>query len=205
MFFFIPSLFFEKASFITCRVWSRFVCFLLKHICRIDHKIIGLENIPKNSPYIIASKHQSAWETISFLFIFNVPVFVYKKELLKLPIFSSYLKRTKMIPIDRRNPKSAINTITKSCAELKGSNRAIIIFPEGTRTRYGSKTKIKPGIYLIAKQTGYPVIPVSLDSGKFWSREQSYKKPGIITVKIGKEIPLSENKNDFLKDLENKI
>lgn len=203
--FLIPSLFSYKIANFTGRVWGHVNLFSLKLICNITYEVKGKEFIPKQGAFIIAAKHQSIWETMSLLTIFPNAVIIHKKELLYTPVIGLYLKAMRMISINRQNPRSAISSIKKHYLKSKNKDRPLIIFPEGTRTNYGEKTAIKPGIYLIAKETKFPILPVTLNSGKYWPKKGSIKPNGKIIVEAFATITELGNKNDFLNKIEKQI
>lgn len=203
--FLIPSLFSHKIACFTGRIWGHVNLLSLKLICNISYQLKGKEFIPKQGEFIIAAKHQSIWETMSFLTIFPNAVIIHKKELLFTPVIGLYLKAMRMISVNRQNPRAAINSIKKHYLKSKNKNRPLIIFPEGTRTNYGEKTVIKPGIYLIAKETKFPVLPVTLNSGKYWPKKGSIKSGGTIIVEAFPTITNLDNKNDFLTKIEKQI
>jgi 1-acyl-sn-glycerol-3-phosphate acyltransferase len=178
------------------RNWAAFSIFLLKHLCNIQVEVIG--SLPKNEPLLVASKHQSAWETIFFLLLFDNPVFVLKQELTKIPIYGWYLAKLGMVIIDRKAGVQAIQKLKKGAAEAFKSGRSLIIFPEGTRTKPGQKVRYKSGIKILAEEFNLPVIPIKLNSGYYWPQ----KKSGTIRVEILQPIISS---NNLLRELEEKI
>ncbi len=180
-------------------VWSRTVLALLKLICGLTWRVTGVENIPKGN-FILASKHQSALETIVLPLIFRNPVFVLKKELVQIPIFGTYLKKMGMIYIDRSQGQRAIHNIKKQLLCLpKGS--VVVIFPEGTRTRAGLITeKYQSGVALIYETLKYPVLPVAVDTGIFWPKTGGVM-PGIASIKILK--PINPERLDAQNTMQN--
>ena len=98
---FSPTLFMpKKYIFLATKVYAYIVLLGLKIICKINHEIKLESKLPK-TPFIIASKHSSAWETIFFIYYFKNPNFILKKELLFIPVFGQYLWRMGMIAINR--------------------------------------------------------------------------------------------------------
>ncbi len=85
--------------------WAQSNILLMRAICNIKVEFRGVEKIPKG-PLIVASKHQSMWETISMLRFFEAPFFALKRELMFIPIFGLFLLKTSMIAIDRSLPAS---------------------------------------------------------------------------------------------------
>jgi len=149
------------------------------------------------------SKHQSTWETMGLQQIFPPQTFVVKRELLKVPFFGWGLAAMKPIAIDRGAGHKAVQQIVTQGIERLKQGIWIVIFPEGTRVHPGQKIRYKLGGAILAAKSGYPVIPVALDSGKYWPKKQFLKKPGTIHVVIGPPIQTRDrNPDDILADVE---
>ena len=167
--------------------WAHLMLFLLRLICGIRYRVIGVEHIPA-APSIILSKHQSAWETLAFQQIFPPQVWVLKKELLRVPFFGWGLALTSPIAIDRSSRKAALKQIVEQGKDRLKQGFWIVIFPEGTRIAPGKKGKYGIGGAWLATHTGVPVVPVAHNAGEFWGRNSFLKLPGTITVSIGEPI-----------------
>src|ERR1700724_1964322 len=90
----------RRAIMAIARYWARSSIWLMRVICNIRVEYRGLEKIPKG-PLIVASKHQSMWETFALLPFFDQPLFIVKRELMLIPFYGWYLKKANMIGIDR--------------------------------------------------------------------------------------------------------
>ncbi len=193
----------KTITMIVGRVWSIGMLFGLRVLCGIKHEIRGKENLPKGS-FIIASKHQSAWETIVFLSIIDYPIYILKQELLKLPFYGTYLRNMEMIAVDRSGGSSALKKMLADVKNRLSQNRPVIIFPEGTRVAVGTTVKYHPGIALIyqEKDMDFPIIPVALNSGLFWARNAFIKRPGIITMEYLPAIEKGLDRKDFINKLQ---
>lgn len=167
--------------------WVAGATWLIKHLLRIDYRVLGRENIP-DRPSVILSKHQSAWETIVLQMIFPWTLFVWKKELKMLPFFGWALAATPMISVDRGAGKEALRQLVEQGRMRLGQGYWVIIFPEGTRTPVGMHRRYKVGGAHLAVETGVPLVPVALNAGEFWSRRAFIKYPGTVTVSIGPAI-----------------
>ncbi|MCO5097660.1 MAG: lysophospholipid acyltransferase family protein [Rhodocyclaceae bacterium] len=167
--------------------WVTMATWLIKHLLRIDYRVLGLENMP-DRPSVILAKHQSAWETIVLQMIFPWTLFVWKSELKRLPFFGWALAATPMISIDRAGGKESLRQLVEQGRMRLSQGYWVIIFPEGTRTPVGSHRRYKIGGAHLAVETGAPAVPVALDSGEFWSRRAFIKYPGTVTVSIGPAI-----------------
>jgi 1-acyl-sn-glycerol-3-phosphate acyltransferase len=164
--------------------WARFVIWWLEKTCQVTYEVQGLENIPSQTA-IVLSKHQSTWETLLFQKIFPPQIWLLKRELLWLPLFGWALATLQPIVIDRKNLRESLKQIIKQGKQRLAQGLWIIIFPEGTRLAYGDKKRYGIGGARLAEQSGYPVLPVAHNSGKFWSSKRFIKKPGTIQVIIG--------------------
>ena len=167
--------------------WAHLMLFLLRVICGIRYRVIGAEHIPQ-TPGIVLSKHQSAWETLAFQEIFPPQVWVLKKELLLVPFFGWGLAMTSPIAIDRSSKKAALKQIVSQGKDRLKKGFWIVVFPEGTRIAPGKKGRYGIGGAWLATHTGAPVIPVAHNAGRFWGKNALIKLPGTITVSIGAPI-----------------
>lgn len=199
----------RKKSFIDdcAKKWSQSILFFLRIFHKINYEIIGLENIPQ-TPCIIACKHESMWETVVFHLICKHPAYIYKKELLKVPFYGWYVKKMTGIKVDRQGGASALKDMikqTKSCL-AKGHN--VIIFPQGTRVPPHASVAEYPyqvGIAALYLAANVPIVPVALNSGKFWGKSMLIRKKGKITLKFLEPIQPSLSKKELMTILENKI
>lgn len=176
-----------------------------KYILGLDYQIIGAEHIPENGSFIIASKHQSAYETLKLFIIFDKPAIIYKKELQWIPLWGLYLIFSKMIPINRGKTRAALNSIITNSKDVVESGRPITIFPQGTRTKVGEKKPYKSGFMRLYEHYNLPILPIALNSGCFWGKNSFLKKPGLVTFKILPLVPAGQDPKAVLKQLENDI
>jgi len=171
-------------------LWAKTILFWLKISCNINFKVNGLENIPKK-PFMVLSKHQSAWETIAFQKIFPPQVWVLKRELLWIPFFGWGLAMTSPIAINRKAGKQALGQMLKQGVDRINKGFCIIIFPEGTRIKPKEIGKYHIGGAWLAKKTKIDIVPVAHNAGSFWPKNSFIKLPGEITVSIGLAIDTS--------------
>ena len=177
--------------------WALSMLWWLRVTCGIRYRIIGAENIPA-TPSIILSKHQSAWETLAFQQIFPPQVWVLKRELLWLPFFGWGLAMTSPIAIDRAGGREALRQMVAQGKDRLKKGFWVVIFPEGTRTSSGEKGKFHIGGAWLATHTQAVTVPVAHNAGEFWGKNSFVKKPGIITVSIGRPIATAGMKPDAL-------
>lgn len=173
------------------RSFLRAFLFMLKTICHLDYQIEGLENIPKNRTGIILCKHQSTWETFFLPTLFHNPAIILKQELFWLPFFGWGLALSDPIAINRGKKGSAMQQIIEKGKKRLDDGRWVLVFPEGTRVPYGVVGHYKLGGARLAAATGYPVLPIAHNAGRYWPRRKFIKQPGTIRIVIG---PLIESK-----------
>jgi len=167
--------------------WSQLVVGAAESICGIRYRVLGAEQLP-TPPYIVLSKHQSAWETLAFQQIFPPQVWVVKRELLWIPFFGWGLAMLAPIAIDRGAGPSALRHMLEQARDRLAQGFCIVIFPEGTRVAPGKRGEYHPGGAWLAARTATLVVPVAHNSGETWRRNAFLKYPGTITVSIGAPI-----------------
>ena len=158
----------------------------------IEVRVTGMEHLPvgETKPAILLVKHQSTFETFLMPTLMPHPVaYVFKKELLRVPFFGWSIGRLDMIHIDRSQRTQAFGKVVEQGKRLLAKGVWIIMFPEGTRIPRGQKGQYKVGGTRLAVQTGAPVIPIAVTSGKVWPRKAFIKRPGVVDVSIGPPIP----------------
>jgi 1-acyl-sn-glycerol-3-phosphate acyltransferase len=177
--------------------WNLFIVWLGKVLCGMRYEIRGLENLP-DAPAILLSKHQSAWETIFFLWFMPRPlVYVFKRELLFIPFFGWALGLLRMVPINRSKSRDAFAQVVAQGRRRLADGLWIIMFPEGTRAMPGKKGKYKIGGARLALETNTLIVPIAMNSGDCWP------KNSFITISIGKAIPpAGREAQDLIQEVE---
>ena len=203
---FLPLFFLPRSiGLLVLTFWARVSQSILFYLCEVDFEVYGQDYIPKERA-LIASKHQSTWETINFLHILDQPpVMILKKELLFIPFFGQYALKFGNIAINRKAGVSAIKDMVKKAKRSRDQNRSILIFPEGTRSTINSDPEYKRGILALYKNLKIPCVPVALNSGLFWPKNKLKKKPGKISVEFLKPIEPGLSDDDFMKQLQARI
>ena len=201
--FHIPYLFkSRKESMIVLQRWGTHSRRLMNIILGLYYRTEGIENIQKG-PVIIASKHQSAWETNVYADFIKDPTVVVKKELTYIPLYGHFIKKFDLIDVDRSKGTSSLKELVKKAKRVcLQQNRSLLIFPEGTRSTPGEKTQYHPGVAALYSQLKIPVVPVALNSGNFWGRRSFLKKPGVIIVKFLPPIQPGLGRKEFMDKLE---
>jgi 1-acyl-sn-glycerol-3-phosphate acyltransferase len=169
-------------------LWARTLVLAARVICGIRIEVTGLDNIAPGAA-LIASRHQSAFDTFVWLTLLPRCCYVLKDQLIRIPLFGKLILASQMIPIKREAGSGAIRTLLREADRAVREQRQIVIFPEGTRSEPGQPGPMQPGILALASRTGLPIIPVATDSGLCWGRRAFRKQPGTIHILIGQPIP----------------
>ena len=203
----IPFLFIKDRYMICAgKVLSNYVVYLLKIFLNTKVEFRGLENIKKYEKYFVASAHQSMFETFALQTVLPGPIFILKKELIKIPIFGWCLKKIGAIDIVRETAtKENLNFFDKILEKTKKTNRPLLIFPQGTRVSYKDRPPFKKGVGKIYDFIKLPCIPVALNSGKVWPKNSFNKYPGNIIVSFLNPIEPGLGKDKFLEKLQSEI
>lgn len=170
--------------------WTHWNLWWLDKTCRLNHSVVGEENIPAK-PTIIFCKHESAWETLALQCYFTPQVWVIKRELLWIPFFGWGLATLRPIAIDRKASRAGLEQILSQGRERLKDGCWVVIFPEGTRVAPGERRRYRQGGAALAQQTGFPILPVAHNAGDFWPRNSFIKRPGTIQLCFGPVIESS--------------
>jgi len=194
----IPTLALPRTALLrVANWWAQTNILLMRVVCGIKVEFRGTEKIPKG-PLLVASKHQSMWETISLLQFFDAPFFVVKRELKWIPVFGLFLIKANMIAIDRRaGGRALLAMVRRAVAEVR-DGRQLVIFPEGTRTAPGAPPRYKPGVGQIYVECGVTCLPVALNSGLFWPRRSFMRYPGTLVVEFLDPLPPDLPREEFI-------
>ena len=194
----------RRAVIAWAQAWIAFVLWWLRITCRLSHRVIGRENLPKG-PVIIACKHQSSWETLAFTLLFPDVAIVLKRELLFIPVVGWAMARAGNVAVSRGEGASALRGLLRQARTVIADGRSIVIFPEGTRVAPGDHKPYQVGTAALYRQLGVPVVPVALNSGVFWGRREFIKRPGTITMEVLAPIVPGLGREAFMAALRERI
>jgi 1-acyl-sn-glycerol-3-phosphate acyltransferase len=129
-------------------------------VSRVKVSVEGLSNIDPASPYIYMANHQSNFDIPVLLGHLTVQFrWLAKMELFKIPIFGRAMRKAGYISIDRYHRESAFESLKVAANKIKGGV-SVLIFPEGTRSRDGNIRPFKKGGFVMAIDSGVPIVPV---------------------------------------------
>jgi 1-acyl-sn-glycerol-3-phosphate acyltransferase len=200
----LPTFVLPRAVFMAlARSWGRTSNALLA-IAGIRVEYRGLDRIPPGA-LLVAAKHQSVWETFAILTVVDDPAYIFKRELMWIPLFGWYLWKSGMVPVDRRARGGAMPGMIARAREELARGRQIVIFPEGTRTSPGAPPAYRGGIANLYAATNVPCLPIALNSGLFWPRRKFIRYPGTIVLEVLDPIPPGFDREAFAARVQRNI
>lgn len=194
--------YYQISGFIGKNIWSSVLLF----VSGIQVNIFGKENIDTSKTYIYVANHESLYDIPA---LFNkLPIYVSflaKKELKKVPFMGWAMTASGYIYIDRSNREKAKESLQKAGEEIKNGKNAII-FPEGTRTKTGEIGIFRKGAFVLSKETGIEIIPMSIKGARECLAAGSYNiRPGKIQINIGKPISPNNFNNKSVEEYANTV
>src|SRR5262249_44445985 len=186
------------------KVWSRTNLWLLKTVCGVHVEFTGIDKIPPG-PLLVACKHQAMLETFAMVPLFSRPTYIVKRELMWIPLFGWFMRKGRMIPVDRTARRQALTRMTARARDELEQGRQIVIFPEGTRTAPYAPPAYNRGIAYLYAAAGVPCLPVALNSGLYWGRRSLVRYPGTVRIEMLDPIPPGLDREAFLARLEHDI
>jgi 1-acyl-sn-glycerol-3-phosphate acyltransferase len=167
------------------RTWARMFLWLARVVLDVRLQIEG--TVPTAS-VLVAAKHESAYETLALVALIDDPIIVLKRELADIPLFGKLTRRHGVIPVNRSASATALRNMLQAADAAKTQQRAVLIFPEGTRVARGQAPRLQAGFAGLYARLEMPVVPVATDAGLAWPRGL-VKRPGIVTLRFAETIP----------------
>jgi len=192
----------------SCVGWLRWAIWGARVICGVRYRVHGMDNVPTaadaRSAVLLASKHQSTWETFAYPVLMPHPLaYVFKRELLYIPFFGWAMARMDMIHIDRSKRTEAWNKVAEQGKRLFAQGNWVIMFPEGTRSPRGGQGTYKTGASRLAIDAGVPIVPIAATAARCWPRKSFLLRPGVVDVSIGKPIPsVGRQADELMREVE---
>lgn len=178
------------------KLHSRTIVVLLRWIAGVKMEVRGLERLPEGG-YIVASKHQSAWDTIAPMAYLPDPAVILKKELMDIPLYGQFARKLGMVPVRRDRGAVALREMARTARKRAEDGRQVFIFPEGTRRAPGAPPDYKPGVVLLYQELDAPCVPLALNSGLYWPRRTWRLNPGTIIMEFLEPIPPGLSREAF--------
>lgn len=192
--------------FVLARLWAKIILFGMG----LPYRITREQEMEKGKSYMLVANHTSMSDIMLMLVVSKNPfVFVGKKELVKIPIFGFFYKRT-CILVDRNSSKSRFEVFQRAQKRLS-QGLSICIFPEGgvPDDETVLLDEFKDGAFRLAIEHQIPIVPMSFyDNKKHFSFSFFSGYPGLLRAKVHKFVATDgltmDDKTD-LKDLKEKV
>lgn len=181
-------------------VWGRIELGLARAIVGLGYTVEGRPHLARRD-VVFAAKHQSVFDALALPALIDDPAIVVKRELLWIPLFGWYLARAGMIAVDRKGGAAALRALVAQARRARAAGRPILIFPEGTRTPPGAPVGLQPGIAALYDALAAEIVPINLDSGRYWPRRSFMRRAGRVRIIAGPPIPAGLARRDFLDRL----
>ncbi|MEJ1967595.1 MAG: lysophospholipid acyltransferase family protein [Rhizomicrobium sp.] len=193
----------RRLTTLMARLWVALNFWGLRVFAGLGFEVRGA--VPPNG-VLIALKHMSMWETMAIYALLDDPAIVLKRSLTYVPFYGWYLRKARMIAIDRDGRAQALRVMAAKAREQIAAGRSIAIFPEGTRKTPGAPPDYKSGVAALYGQLGAPCYPVALNSGLFWTGPVGFlKKKGTIVIEFLPPIPPGLPRRAFMARLQEEI
>lgn len=179
-------------------------CWLLRVIAGTELEVRGREHLPAGAA-LIASKHQSAWDTFGLIPLLHDPALVMKAELGRVPLYGWFSRKFGMILIPREKRAAALKQLLRDAKDRAADGRHILIFPEGTRRAPGAAPDYKSGIAALYEALDIPCVPIALNTGLFWPRRGFIRRPGRMIVEFLPPIPPDLSRRVFIDTLQERV
>jgi len=170
------------------RFWGRSILV----VSGVKVSVKGLSNVDLTAPYIYMPNHQSNFDIPVLLGHLTVQFrWLAKMELFKIPIFGRAMRKAGYISIDRNNRQSAFESLKVAADKIK-SGISVLIFPEGTRSLDGRIRPFKKGGFVLAIDSGVPIVPVVITGTRAIMPKGRFRVyPGQVSMVIHKPIDTS--------------
>ena len=173
-----------------CGHWAKGWTAVILRAAGVTVTWTGLERVDPRRSQIVVSNHQSWFDILAlFAALPRSLRFVAKEELRSVPVFGKAILRCGHIAIDRRNRRSAVESLHRAGRKLRERTLHVVLFAEGTRSPTGELQPFKKGAFVLALKTRAPVLPVAVVGSRAVMAKGSYLiRSGPVEVRVGEPI-----------------
>jgi 1-acyl-sn-glycerol-3-phosphate acyltransferase len=180
----------QRAAYRVCQLWV----WLNLLACGVRVHVRHLVTLDPASPFVFMSNHRSQTDILAVVVAlrdFQLR-WVAKKELTRVPVFGWALRHTGHIIIDRSDTQQAVASLRAARAQMS-EGISVMIFPEGTRSTGEELLPFKKGGFMLALETGYPIVPLVIRGSRELLPRGSWQVAGgDIEVVVGAPIPVAD-------------
>jgi 1-acyl-sn-glycerol-3-phosphate acyltransferase len=162
---------------------------LILKTCGVDVEVEGQQSLVPGRTYVLASNHQSLFDTpIVFAYLPLSFRILYKKSLNRIPFLGWHLFLSGHVGVERENPTRARASLDHAAERIR-RGMSVVVFPEGTRSYDGVMRPFRKGSFRLALKAGTPIVPLSISgSYRVMKRGKVTVYPGKVTLRIGEPI-----------------
>ena len=184
--------------------YGRTIAFIMRFVTGIRTELRGTQYLSR-TPSVLAAKHQSWGDGFIMVATVRPLAFVAGDHLMKYPLVGFILNKAGAVVLSNEGGEEARARMAASMERLKKDKRHVLIYPEGHLASPGEKFPYKKGVYHLAHDLDRPVIPVATSLGLAWDRKSFIKRPRTIAVEFLEPILPGEDKDAFMRELEERI
>jgi 1-acyl-sn-glycerol-3-phosphate acyltransferase len=187
------------------RIWARLLIWGLRVIGGVRLEVRGLDKLPRGVPVLLAAKHQSMFDIIPAFACMPDPLFVMRREFMRIPVFGWHNLKAGTIVINREGQAQALRKMIADARDRFKEPRQLLIFPEGTRNPPGAEPHYKPGVAGLYRELDVPCVPVATNTGLHISPSGIAQSPGVVVYEVLEPIPAGLKRADFMRVLQERI
>jgi len=181
------------------RAYIRMTFAMARALCGLRVEIRG--TVPQRD-VIVAAKHQSQLDVLALYATLPEARFVMKRELLWMPFFGLYARRTGALPIDRSGGSA---TIRAMIAAFRAARGQIVIYPQGTRIAPGETAPYRRGAVSLYAALDRPMVLAATNGGHFWPRRGVLRHPGTAVIEFLGALPPGLSEAEAAREIESRI
>ncbi len=187
------------------RIWAQLLIWGMRVIGGVRLEVRGLERLPKGVPVLLAAKHQSMFDVIPAFAFMPDPLFVMRREFMRIPVFGWHNLKAGTIVINREGQAHALRKMIADARDRFKEPRQLLIFPEGTRQAPGAAPNYKPGVAGLYRDLDVACVPVATNTGVHVSTSGVARSPGTVVYEVLEPIPAGLKRADFMRTLQERI
>ena len=180
---------------------------VVRVLCGTKVIIKGLENVPTDTAVLYVGNHRSFYDIIlTYPKVPRPTGYVAKREMLKVPLLSVWMKYLHCLFLDRENVKEGLKTILEAVEKAK-SGISICIFPEGTRNKTADTfLPFHEGSFKIAEKAGIPIVPMTIvNSAAIFEDHFPKIKKATVIIEYGTPIDIKQLSKEERKLIGNTV
>mgnify|MGYP000008898700 FL=1 len=152
----------------------------------VRYNIVGEEKFPAEGNFLFISNHRSNYDPIVQWTVFKryKISFISKKENFRIPMYGRLIHRCCFMPIDRKNPRKAMETVNRAARLLTETGNSVGVYPEGKRSKECRLLPFHSGVLKVAQKAGRPIVVSTIEGTENIFRNIRRFRKTVVTIKI---------------------